>query len=238
MRRSEPQELLHAWMFRREEAGIKIAAFCIALLVHVLFLLLDLPELKSPTAARKSHHSVLVVKKYTPPPPEIREPGRSPMKKLARKIPVPDPTPDLPEPIREAEIEVQPEAYPSDTGLLIGIPQPPSASPGGAGRFGAEPVLAGVGGATMPERIEESYVKPEYPELARVARLEADIILQAVIHCDGSVGETRVLRCSQPGFGFEEAAVAAVRQWHYRPATQNGRPVNVYFTILVDFTLT
>jgi protein TonB len=85
--------------------------------------------------------------------------------------------------------------------------------------------------------IEESYVRPEYPELARVARTCANVILQAIIYHDGTVGSCRCLRCTQQGYGFEENAIAAVTQWRYEPATQGGEPVDVYFTIYVDFEL-
>ena len=46
-----------------------------------------------------------------------------------------------------------------------------------------------------------------------------------------------ILRSNRPNMGFEDAALAAVKQWRYEPATQNGRPVDVYFTVVVDFTL-
>ena len=110
--------------------------------------------------------------------------------------------------------------------LCPALPPPPSG-----------PLLAGAGGVTNPVRIEQSYVKPTYPELARVARLEGQVILQAIIKKDGSVGEVSVLRCNRPNMGFEDAAVEAVRKWQYRPATQNGRPVEVYFTVFVEFKL-
>jgi protein TonB len=80
-------------------------------------------------------------------------------------------------------------------------------------------------------------VKPEYPELARVARIEGRVILQAIILKNGTVGEIEVLNCNRPNMGFEEAAIGAVRQWRYVPATQGGRPVDVYFTVRVDFDL-
>ena len=74
-------------------------------------------------------------------------------------------------------------------------------------------------------------------ELARVARLEGNVILQAIIHSDGSVGDVEVLRTNRPNMGFEEAAIQAVTQWRYQPALQNGRPVEVYFTVFVEFKL-
>ena len=46
-----------------------------------------------------------------------------------------------------------------------------------------------------------------------------------------------VLRCSRPNMGFEQAAIDAVQNWMYKPALQNGRPVEVYFTVFVEFKL-
>ena len=63
------------------------------------------------------------------------------------------------------------------------------------------------------------------------------VILQAIILKDGTVGEVEVLNCNRPNMGFEESAIAAVQQWRYRPAMQGDRPVDVYFTVRVDFDL-
>ncbi len=46
-----------------------------------------------------------------------------------------------------------------------------------------------------------------------------------------------MIRCNKPGLGFEEAAIDAVRQWRYKPALKDGQPLDVYFTIVVDFSL-
>ncbi len=105
---------------------------------------------------------------------------------------------------------------------------------GGNGTDG--PLVPG-GNVTNPELIAESKVQPEYPEVARVTRTQGTVILRAVIQSDGTVGEIEVLRCDHPRLGFEDAAVGAVKQWRYRPATQLGGPVAVYFTIVVEFRL-
>jgi len=102
--------------------------------------------------------------------------------------------------------------------------------------------------ATARERIEESgfhnpvlihKVEPEYPELARVVRLEGFVVLQAEIGTDGAVTVVEVLHTSRPHMGFEEAAIAAVSRWRYEPARWrvDGEPVEVYFTIYVAFKL-
>jgi TonB family protein len=80
-------------------------------------------------------------------------------------------------------------------------------------------------------------LKPEYPELARVARIEGRVILQAVVLQDGTVGAVEVLSCNRPGLGFEDSAVDAVSRWFYEPARKGGNPMDVYFTVRVDFEL-
>ncbi len=78
-------------------------------------------------------------------------------------------------------------------------------------------------------------VKPAYPEVLRLARKEGKVILQAVIAEDGSVEHVEVLRSSNAG--FEESAIEAIRQWRYEPATKDGKPISVYFTVVVEYEL-
>ncbi|PYS94803.1 MAG: hypothetical protein DMF50_11375 [Acidobacteria bacterium] len=100
-----------------------------------------------------------------------------------------------------------------------------------------QPLYAGIGGVTNPELIPSSRVQPRYPEIARKAKVSGQVILQAIIRKDGSVGDVQVLRTPGAKFGFDEAAEAAVKQWKYKPGLQNGKPVDVYFTVVVDFVL-
>jgi len=220
------EDSLYSDMFHSRDKGIVYWALMIAVAIHVVILLVNFPEMKR-AAAEKKAENVIIVKKYVPPPPKV-ERKQIVKKKLTKKVPIPDPTPDEPEPIREPEPEIQPEPLPPDVEFLIGVPEPPPPS---------GPLLAGVGDVTNPVLIQESKVEPEYPELARVARLEGNVILQAIIQADGSVGSIEVLRTNRPNMGFEDAAILAVSQWAYKPALQNGRPVEVYFTVFVDFKL-
>jgi len=77
-------------------------------------------------------------------------------------------------------------------------------------------------------------VNPEYPETARVARVEGKVILEIVVNRAGEVEAVRVLK-SHPL--FDRAAIDAVSRWKYDPALQSGRPVRVYMTVVVDFRL-
>ena len=124
----------------------------------------------------------------------------------------------------------------SFAGVQDGLPGGTADGVPGATGTGA-PLLPGIGNVTTPELILESRVTPEYPEVARVTRNQGTVILQAVIAPDGTVGEIQILRCDRPHLGFEDAAAQAVKLWRYKPATQNGSPVAVYFTVVVDFEL-
>jgi TonB family protein len=102
------------------------------------------------------------------------------------------------------------------------MPQPP-------------PILDEIYGADDPGIVLpeiEQKVAPDWPEGAeRVSRASVDLEIR--IAADGRVVATRLLESSDPRFA--EAAVRAVKQWRYRPATKDGRPVDVRFKVVVNF---
>lgn len=98
-----------------------------------------------------------------------------------------------------------------------------------------EPPTAGFGGVSFPVLIAESRVEPVMPERAATLDMEGQVTLRLLVLRDGSVGKVRVLRVEPEGWGFEEAAVAAIEQWRFEPARQEGAPVDVWFTVLHDF---
>jgi len=225
--RVKAEDSLYASMFHPEDRKYLAWGLGVAIVLHLVCLFVPVPGFEAAPEPRKDR-SAVVVRKYVPPPPRIE---RAPLveQRLTRRIPVPDPEPDEPEPIREpAPEEIEPQVLPPDAEFILGDPEPPP-SPG--------PMLPGVGGVTHPTRVAESYVQPLYPEHARRAKIGGKVFLQAIVERDGSVGEVSLLRCNRPGLGFEDAALAAVRQWRYEPATQNGEPVDAVITVIVEFTL-
>lgn len=84
----------------------------------------------------------------------------------------------------------------------------------------------------MPRKIVD--VHPAYPELARAARVDGTVVLEAVLDTAGRITQLRVLK-SVPL--LDQAALDAVRQWRYTPSTYGGRPVSVLMTVTVRFTL-
>jgi periplasmic protein TonB len=78
-------------------------------------------------------------------------------------------------------------------------------------------------------------VEPTYPPLARAARVQGDVVLSAVIDTSGQITNLQLVS-GHPM--LVPAAIAAVRQWHYKPYLLNGTPVEVETTITVIFSLT
>ena len=77
-------------------------------------------------------------------------------------------------------------------------------------------------------------VKPDYPHLARVARIQGAVILEAIIDREGRVENLQVLS-GHPL--LIQAARDAVQQWRYRPTLLNGEPIEVLTQVTVNFSL-
>ena len=78
-------------------------------------------------------------------------------------------------------------------------------------------------------------VEPKYTETERSARVAGVVIVEAIIDKDGNVDKVRVIK-GLP-MGLSEEAERAVRQWHFKPGTMNGQPVDVIFNLIVNFEL-
>ena len=77
-------------------------------------------------------------------------------------------------------------------------------------------------------------IAPIYPDIARAARVEGLVILEATIDERGVVTDARVLR-SVPL--LDAAALAALKQWRYTQTLLNGTPVRVLMTVTFRFSL-
>ena len=75
---------------------------------------------------------------------------------------------------------------------------------------------------------------PQYPAIARAARIQGIVVLQATISTTGLIKNLRVM--SGPPM-LQQAAMDAVRSWRYKPYLLNGNPVEVETTISVVFNL-
>lgn len=79
-----------------------------------------------------------------------------------------------------------------------------------------------------------SKVQPIYPPIAKAARVQGTVVLQATISKSGQIENLRVI--NGPAM-LQEAALDAVKQWRYKPYLLNNEPVEVETTVNVIFTL-
>jgi len=188
---------------------------------------------------------------FSAPPPPPPPPPAAPKKKAEPKPETPKETPKEVQPTEIPEQLPQPEEVPQEQSPEEGVE---GGVEGGVVGGVAGGVIGGVPGGVVggtvggmgeeaPMRITaevkqpvlQKKVEPPYPEIARRARIQGVVILEAVITKTGSVEEVKVLRSLNPV--LDQAAVNAVKQWKYQPAMLNGKPVKVYFTVTVNFTL-
>ncbi len=148
---------------------------------------------------------------------------------------------DLPPGSLTLSLEVEPLHDELQAGLAaareqmkhLPVPMPQAQDPGAAPAAETLAPIEVTEGVTPPQLQDK--ITPRYPEEARLARTEGRVILRAVIDENGNVRDVSVLRSSDPV--FDDAAIEAVERWKYAPAVQDGRPVSVYFTVVVEFKL-
>lgn len=171
--------------------------------------------------------------------------------------PKPDPPPVAPEPPIEAPVVAAPANDRDRPGVIESTPAKiESRGPGDAGGVGSgagtgigEGKGAGIGegegggtgggpyrpgsGIEPPRVLRE--VKPDYTEDARRRNIRGEVVMEIVVKRDGSVSDIRVLQGL--GYGLDERAIDAVRQWRFSPATRKGIPVDVMVEVAMEFKL-
>ena len=206
------------------------SALVVAATAHLLLLAISIPSWPSRDLPTVSRRPVAVVRtvRFQPPKPPARQ-QRVPSRK-AKRVPIPDPTPEAPEPLVAEELSL-PEIeldLPPLSGDVFGIPDAPPTT----GPVGPRPVHLD-GEISAPVKVY--FPRPCYTEEARQARLQGVVVLQVVVRSDGSVGEIEVLK--HLGLGLTESAVETVRTWGFEPATLDGDPIPVFLNLVVNFHL-
>jgi len=186
-----------------------------------------------------------------PPPPPPPPPAAAPPVKVIRKIETELDNGQLRTPTKipqKIQIIKEEEAPPPSAmgGVAGGVPGGvPGGSMGGViGGIIGQTATSVVPKVATPQRVRVSQgvsegllvhqVKPNYPALAKQARIQGSVVLQAAIGKDGSIQNLRLVS-GHPMLA--PAAIEAVKQWKYRPYFLNGEPVEVDTQITVNFTL-
>jgi protein TonB len=181
-------------------------------------------------------------KQFVPPDPE---PPKNPDPKLIMEQTIVAPQLSLLRPLELLNI-----------GDPNGIPGPPSSGPGFGGGIGTgtgrgdgkgdgpgagdgskggccDGVFSIGGGVSSPTVVFR--VEPQYSEEARRARYQGTVVLQTIVRKDGTVDIVNLVRSL--GFGLDENAIRALKQWRFHPALKNGVPVDASLNIEVRFNL-
>ncbi len=187
-----------------------------------------------------------------PPPPPPPPAAAAPAPRIVHRVSLEDimraPT-VIPKTV--TMVKEEPEPPPSAVGVVGGVP---GGVPGG--QMGG--VLGGVLGGVMssapppppppkpqvPQRVrvggqvESAKLifgpKPEYPPLAKMARIQGEVRLDALISKDGTIENLKVIS-GHPL--LVASAMDAVKRWRYQPTLLNGEAVEVATEIDVNFTL-
>lgn len=107
------------------------------------------------------------------------------------------------------------------------VPAPVASEPAG-GVYAAVPP-----GGTQPEEVDR--VIPQYPAAARRAGIAGPVVVRGIVRRDGTIDDVEIIRDLPYGLG--ESARRAVSRWRFRPATFAGEPIDVYYTVTVNFKL-
>src|SRR5579864_6375718 len=181
----------------------------------------------------------LVAPPPPPPPPPPAAPQIQHIQKVSEIVDGALRTPSkIPKKVQMIEEDESPQAAGVTGGVVGGVP-------GGS----ANGVIGGIIGSAAPPpkvatpqklRISTGVadgnkihdVQPVYPQMARIAHIQGDVLLQATISKSGAIEN---LRAVQGHPILIQAAMDAVKQWKYKPYILNGEPVEVETTIKVQF---
>ena len=190
-----------------------------------------------------------------PPPPPPPPPAAEQVQRVVKQIQTDllntgqlrTPT-KIPQKVQMIREEEAPPPMPATGGVVGGVP---GGIPGGqvGGVIGS--IVSSTANAAVPKfvpvipqrvRISQGVTKgllvqkiePQYPPLARAARVQGEVVLSAVIDGNGQINNLQLVS-GHPM--LVQAAIAAVKQWRYKPYLLNGQPVEVETTITVIFSL-
>lgn len=185
-----------------------------------------------------------------PPPPAAAEPVRV-VKQIQTDMlntgQLRTPT-KIPTKVQMIKEEEAPPPMMATGGVVGGVP---GGIPGGSAGGVIGSIISSTNAANapkfvpvMPQRVRISQgvtkgllihrVEPTYPTLARAARVQGEVILSAIIDTNGEIQNLQLVS-GHPM--LVPAALAAVKQWRYKPYLLNGTPVEVETTVTVIFSL-
>lgn len=222
-------------------------AYGISLVVQTLMIgvMILIPLLYTEALPKQEMLSWLVAPPPPPPPPP--PPAAEVVKRVVRKVSLMDAGKlRAPREIPREIAMIKEDPIQDDFGVVGGVP---GGIPGGqiGGVIGG--VLGGIPSVAPPPQITPQRIRvssgvqeakilqkiePVFPPIAKQARIQGTVRLEAIIAKDGSIQNLRVIE-GHPL--LVQAALQAVQQWRYQPTLLNNEPVEVVTFIDVIFRL-
>jgi periplasmic protein TonB len=225
----------------------RTTTFAIILEIAMIGVMVLLPLIFTEALPKQQLMTFLVA---PPPPPPPPPPAAAPVK-IVKQIQTDivngalrTPT-KIPQKIQMIKEDEAPPPAMATSGVVGGVPGGiPGGQMGGVigGIISSTPVA--VPKVATPQRVRVSAgvtsgllvrrIQPNYPPLARQARIQGTVVLHAVISKEGAI-ENLTLVSGHPMLA--PAAIDAGKQWKYKPYLLNGEPVEVDTEVQVNFTL-
>ena len=196
----------------------------------ILLLLILIPLIYPEALPKAVMQMALVAPPPPPPPPPTVHVVRVPTQMMNNQLTAPTRIPhnivivaekEAPEP----SFGVNGSDFGSNVGSIFGDTGPKVKA--------AAPKKINISGGVMVGNLIQK-TQPIYPPIARAARIQGTVVLQATISKTGTIENLRVV--NGPAM-LQDSALSAVRSWRYRPYLLNGEPVEVETTVNVIFTL-
>ena len=221
--------------------------FSVFLQAFLIGIMILVPLIYTEALPKQQLMTFLVAPPPPPPPPPPAAPEVRVVKVVQTDIEngqLRTPT-KIPQKVAMIKEEEAPPPVSSMGGVMGGVPGGvPGGSMGGVlgGILSSTPTAApklAVQRVRVSQGVSEgnliSQMKPPYPPMAKMARVQGAVVLQALISKQGTIQNLRVVS-GHPM--LVQAALDAVKQWRYRPYLLNGEPVEVETQITLNFSLT
>lgn len=236
------EQLLESSMTKKQARNPWAYAISLVLQVSVLGVLILIPLLYTEALPKQEMLSWLTA---PPPPPPPPPPAAQPVRAVRPRVTLTSGKLQAPKAIPK-EIAMIKEDTQEDYGVFGGVP---GGVPGGqmGGVLGG--VLGGIPSVAPPPQVTPVRIRvssgvqeakiinridPVFPPIAKQARIQGTVRLEAIIARDGSIQNLRVIE-GHPL--LVQAALQAVQQWRYQPTLLNNEPVEVVTYIDVIFRL-
>jgi protein TonB len=197
------------------------------------------PELPPVTVQLIQPATMPAMPKPLPPPPKPLPPPPKPVMPPMPVVPTPAPvqTPaPAPKPAAPAAPTAQPAAPTPPAPSAPPAPVAPATPPVTPPVTHAPPAPASKTDVTISASYGASNEKPKYPMMSKRLGEQGTVMLRVLVKSDGSAGTVEV-KISSNFPRLDQAAVDAVKNWHFIPATNDGKPTDEWYQVPIPFKI-